>query len=198
MSLSKSLSSNRALASSGYCLKSFLLIAFFCSFPDQRKNPVVYFKWCDVLNIEPKQEKLTKPLVCQIHFSSKDLQDSTGILKGTFCLAVLAYDYSFFMTLVARAVPRLSLVNRKRNVKKPPVRVVRKSELIGLKVKEELISDEELLQLKVKSEPTKVKLPDTPDSLFIEELMSDVRKMDCMQKEFFKSEMMELIMNDMF
>lgn len=56
---------------------------FFCSFPEQRKNPVVYFKWCDVLNTEPKQEKLTKPLVCQNHFSRKDL-DSTGLLKGTF------------------------------------------------------------------------------------------------------------------
>lgn len=51
------------------------LFGFFAfSFPDQRKNPALYLKWCNVLGIEKQAEKLQKPLVCQNHFNPKDIR----------------------------------------------------------------------------------------------------------------------------
>lgn len=57
---------------------------FVISFPDARRNPVVYNNWCEVLSVDPKQEKLKKPLVCQKHFSPKDIDRATGVLESKF------------------------------------------------------------------------------------------------------------------
>lgn len=54
---------------------------FVISFPDARRNPVVYVKWCEALSIDPKQGKLKKLLVCQKHFAPKDIDQATGALK---------------------------------------------------------------------------------------------------------------------
>jgi hypothetical protein len=146
-----------------------------------------------VLEVEPKEEKSSKPLVCENHFSQKDIDSLTGFLK-------------------ARAVPKISTVNRKKipNERSKKVESSMKKRRIEMKIKEEpyeevcfeyekigehIVKDEPLDSSDMTGEVAQHTNDDSSDTEFIKSLLVDVRHMSDRQKSFFKSEMMHLIIN---
>lgn len=145
------------------------------------------------MKIEPKEEKSSKPLVCQNHFSNKDI-DSAGVLK-------------------ARAVPKvtLNIRNKVRKKHQKKVKAHKKSKKVEIKIKEEpydeisfeeekfgeeLWKDEPLDKSVINRKVAQNSGEDSTDSEFIKSLLLDVRRMNETQKQFFRTEMMTLLINN--
>lgn len=180
-----------ALASSGH----FLRISFYCfSFPEKRKNPVNYMKWCNVLNIESKDEKTSKPLVCENHFASKDIESNTKLYPG--------------------AVPKksqrwhtLERIVRKKPKPKREAKIHAGSERGKAECRKEIELDFEDLLRDIKAEPVdeitieELRFEDdlmvrntseSEDVKFLESLLPDIRRMTAKQKKMFHHEMRQL------
>lgn len=180
--------------SSGHYFNIFVTIfQFFCSFPDPRKSPALYLLWCNVLNIDPKKEKATKPLVCEKHFSEKDLRKD--IIKS-----------KIVPKFTTRKTPRRKGKTKKRTIAQ------KSSAPPALEIAEHCFETPEPHE--IKAEPAdeitieELSFEDVPDSSppikrtifdedvdFLESLMPHIKKMNMIQKRIFHREMMRLKMN---
>lgn len=163
------------------------------SFPDPRKNPVLYSKWCNILNIEPKKEKANKPLVCSVHFGPKDF-DSLGNLE-------------------ARAAPKrawkkhlksIKEYKTKRKLKSPEhykfeVRTESYEEISieGVKFADQVEQFEGDIQF-LKDEPLDVNAAvmlnvKDLDQEFLESLLPNIRRMNEKQNKIFRRQMTNIL-----
>lgn len=140
-----------------------------------------YLKWCNVLNIEPKEEKLRKPFACELHFHHSDIID--GLLKPD---------------AVPKIHPRTKLTKIRRKYKKSyKSKVVSKTTKIvvesPLNIKKEEISIEEPqfadglpIFFEVEKAALKIELDTEQDKEFLDSLLPDMKRMNARQKSVFK------------
>lgn len=164
-----------------------------------------YLRWCSVLDITPKEERVTRPMVCQRHFSSKDVDLRTGFLTP-------------------RAVPKRTLVEKYHREKRRSKESSKESSLIESETESKKLNalDKELekskdafnfIQLQpldiktepwdetteieyqiVKEEPNEVQpIIEISESDFLDSLLPSMASMNCKQKTMFKREMMKFI-----
>jgi BESS motif len=119
-----------------------------------------------VLSIEPKEEKVKKPKVCQNHFTKNDF-DVKGELK-----------------------PGVRPKKLRKNFGKKGVRVKKVEVIEDLTFSNQM--EEEPMDFEEIIEETKIQNRDL-DQNFLDSLLPKMRKMNPKQKKKFKNEMMLLI-----
>ena len=175
---------NISSGSSGHNLFNIFLISVLIVFRIQEKIQHFTLLWCNVLNIEPKEEKATKPLVCEKHFSEKDLRKDVSKIVPKF---------------TTRKNPKKHNKKKKRTVSQksfaPPELAEHfteiKTEPVGETTVEELCFDDVL-----DSSPPMKKMIYDEDVDFLESLLPQIAKMNVKQKRVFRREMMSLKMNN--
>lgn len=146
---------------------------------------MLYLKWCNVLNIDPKEEKVKKPFVCRGHFHPSDVLLEIGILKPG---------------VAPKKCPR-----RLKQVKSGKLKLLQVAKTFPVEIKSELndeisleeprFADDNDNRLIIHREQSPgddiidVERTDDEDIEFLDSLLADMQRMTSRQRNFFKQEM---------
>ncbi|CRL07780.1 CLUMA_CG020734, isoform A [Clunio marinus] len=167
------------------------------SFPDSRKNPALYVKWCNILNIDAKEEKIKKPLVCRKHFHPYSIVKDTGELKPRSLPRKVCRGAPYKRKTIEdpqdkplkKEPTEHQIINESTN----NVKQNEDQQQPGVTSELERILTQSMPNPKKNSLPSRDEISD--DEQFLDSLLPSVRSMNFEQKWYFEKEMFNLLMD---
>lgn len=152
-------------------------------------------KWCNVLNIEPKEEKTSKPLVCENHFASKDIESNTKLYPGA--VPKKSQRWHNIKPERIRKTPKQNreiTIHRDFESGKKDCRTENRLDLENLlrDIKAEPVDEITIEELRFEDDLIVRNTSESEDIKFLESLLPDIRRMTAKQKKIFHREMQQL------
>lgn len=158
------------------------------------------FSRCNILNIEPKVEKASKPQVCQNHFSLKDFRETDSLTCRAVPKKTLRRHNKTKPDrnkLTSKRIERETKINKKtktsKNEDKAEVRL-EFEEWLKIAVKVEPVDEITIEEHRFEDQQTTCNSQDADhdDISFLESLLPFIRQMTENQKKIFLREMIAL------